>query len=106
MTYASTSRVSSVVSAVPVATTASAKSHALATIVRAETGSSAVAMPKHGHGGGSARARFATTAPVNSERSPIAANAGTGESRKTPNDTAIASSAVGTTTAATAASEA
>ena len=45
------------------------------------------------------------TAPVNNESSPIAANAGTDESRKTPNDTAIASSAAGTRIAAATASE-
>ena len=100
MTYASTNWVSSVVSAVPVAITASASSHALLTTVRAETGWSAVAEPKHGHGGGSARARLATTAPVNTERSPIAANAGTDESPHVANDTAIASSAAGTRIAA------
>jgi hypothetical protein len=42
---------------------------------------------------------------VNSESSPMAANAGTGESRKMANDTAIASSAVGTRIAAAVASE-
>src|SRR5262249_61389594 len=84
----------------PVATIARASSQALRTSASAETGRSTATAPKQGHGLRCPLVRFAITTPVNSARSAIAANAGTGEYGNPRSASAITSSTVGTTAAA------